>query len=568
MKLAVPISLQLALFSLLAAVILLGAANLDMPWEQDQPAKAAQNHALIASDFHLSDTPNLYRLDKFPLFYLVSSLFQSTAGLGDYKAMNVLAIVCGIIFFPAAVLLSSRFFGANALLAFAALLSCPAIFLTFIYGNEAALALLFLSLSILSSLASNGSLAMALFAGLLAGSAALSRMDYAVFIAVAPLFQLVSTSAPRLKLDARSLRCAVITLVSGFLLFVAFYAILLRSAPAASTFDHKFNLLQTGAYLAYGLGIFLVPAAATGLFVQFKRNWLLGLLLLAVASHALLYTWMFSSTKYVLPLFLVTAIFSAIGLTAIWARHSFAVVVLLIAPWLLSVTPFGVKWGQTGALYFVPTDDGPLPSGAFLSFYRLVNEGFFQQRYLDEEEQVRKTVALLPELGDVTLVGFFNPQTPMLVGAREGDFHLAERFRPNPAQPPESADQRVVMIKTSYLYPRRMSPEVQAWFHEALKSGLVRPLTDEDSPFPDAILISRHGCEVPEAKELIARISHLLAMGNDEQWLERSALLPELSGTAWTKRDGAWTSLKKPTSDAKFYSLKSPMEILVLNPQF
>jgi hypothetical protein len=567
-KTAFNTSLLIAFLSVSTGLLLFSVANLDMPWEQDQPAKAAQNHALIASDFRISDAPNLYRLDKFPLFYLVSSLFQSAAGLGDYKAMNVLAIVCGIIFFPAAVLLSSRFFGANALLAFAALLSCPAIFLTFIYGNEAALALLFLSLSILSSLASNGSLAMALVAGLLAGSAALSRMDYAVFIAVAPLFQLVSTSAPRLKLDNRSLRCAAITLVSGFLLFASFYTLLLGAAPLAANFDYKFNLLQTGAYLAYGLGIFLVPAAATGLFVQFKRNWLLGLLLLAVASHALLYTWMFSSTKYVLPLFLVTAIFSAIGLTAIRARYPIAAIVLLAAPWLFSITPFGVKWGEAGALYFVPTDDGPLPSGAFLSFYRLVNGGFFQQRYLDEEEQVRKTVALLPELGDVTVVGFFNPQTPMLVGAREGDFHLAERFPPNPSQPPESAGQDVVMIKTSYLYPRRMSPEVQAWFREALNSGSVTPLTDEDSPFPDAIMISNAAGPAQGDKGLVSRIFRLLALGKGEQWLERSAMLPVLSGNAWVKRNGVWTAAEKPTSGSKFYSLKSPMDILVLNTQF
>ena len=566
MKLAVPTSLQLVLFSLLTAVILLGAANLDMPWEQDQPAKAAQNHALIAWDFHLSDTPNLYRLDKFPLFYLISSFLQSATELGDYKAMNVLAIACGIIFFPAAALLSSRFFGATALLAFAALLSCPAIFLTFIYGNEAALALLFLSLSILSALASNGSLAMALVAGLLAGSAALSRIDYAVFIVVVPLFQLVSKSAPRLQMNPRSLRCAATTLVTGFLLFAACYGLLLRSAPIAGTFEHKFNLLQTGAYLAYGLGVFLVLPAVAGLIIQFKRNWLLGLLLIAVSSHALLYTWMFSSTKYVLPLFLAAAIFSAIGLTVIWARRPFAVIALLVAPWLLSITPFGVKWGQAGALYFVPTDDGPLPSGAFLSFYRLVGEGFFQQRYIDEEEQIRKVAALLPELGDVAIIGFFNPQTPMLVGAREGDFRLAERFRPNPSQPPEPADQDVVMIKTSYLYPRRMSAEVQAWFRDALNSRSIRPLTNEDSPFPDAIIISRFADAPPGDGRLVSRISHLLALGSGEQWLERSVLLPELAGTTWIKRAGVWAASEKPTSAARFYSLKSPQEILAMNP--
>jgi hypothetical protein len=55
--------------SLIAAAALLASSSLKMPWEQDQPAKAAQIHALIAHGFQLSESPDFYRKNQFALYY-------------------------------------------------------------------------------------------------------------------------------------------------------------------------------------------------------------------------------------------------------------------------------------------------------------------------------------------------------------------------------------------------------------------------------------------------------------------------------------------------------------------
>ncbi len=479
--------------------------------------------------------------------------------------MNVLAVALGALFFPTAAALASRAFGAKPLIAMGVFLSCPAIMITYTYGNEAALALFFLLLAVGVATLSRGSVVLATFAGALTACAALSRLDYVVFIAIIPLFQLVSTSAPRFRLDRTSLTCAAFTLATSVAMFAMFYYLILGSVPSGGSFDHTFSFKQTAAYLTYGLSVFLVPAAAVGCVIQFRRNWLQGLLLLLVAAHAAAYAGMFTSPKYVLPLFLIGCIFAAIGLSAVWQHCRFCAVAMIALPWFVSVTPFGVKTGLPGALYFVPTDDGPLPSGAFAAFYSLANQGFFQQRYIDEERQISRASELMVNLENPVIVGFFNQQTSMLVGARRGDFNFAASFWPNADEPPKAAERPIVMIKTSYLYPRRMSPAVRTWFRDALKNKHVTAMTHDDDPFPDAILITRQVHNNTEAP-LATRISELLALGGDEQWLERARMTPELESTAWIRRGDGWTRSSGYDAGAKFYSLKSPKEILALNP--
>lgn len=535
-----------------------------MPWEQDQPAKAAQLHALIAHDYKLAETPDLYRKNQFALYYYLSAAFKQFSGLRDYVAMNVLAALSGGIFIGAFTALANKVFAVPPFLALAVAISSPAISVSFTYGNEAGFALMFLTLSLFLVLSANRSLVIPVLSGITSTAAALCRLDYSFFIPIVPLFFLITKETPAVLLEKRRLFQASIHLTASIFGIALFYALLIKELPTGGAFDYNFSLKQTGAYLVYGLGLFLAIPAFLGLWAQFQRNWLFSLLWIVVAAHALAYVQMFSSPKYALPLFFVGILFASFGLFEIWKRTKFAALTLLIVPWFVSVTPFGIKLGQTGAFYVIPTDDGPMPSGAFASFYKLCREGFFQQRYVDEEKQIEKAMRLCKSLEKAMVVGFFNQQTPMLIGARKGDFDFARSFWPNPNNLPTDASTNVIMIKTSYLHPRRMSPEMRNWFGKKLDSSSIIPLTAEDDPFPDVIMV-KDGLNPHGDLELSSRIKRLFELGGVEQWLERPFFIEEFKGTSWRKVGESWEIVENFPGALKFYSLKSPAKILQLN---
>ena len=549
--------------SLIAAAALLASSSLKMPWEQDQPAKAAQIHALIAHGFQLSESPDFYRKNQFALYYYIASFFKKTSGLPDYIAMNILAIISGGIFFAIAVTIAKNFLKSPPLLALAVFLSCPTIFISFTYGNEAGIALMFLALSLFFTLSAKRTLIRPMLSGIALLAAALNRLDYAAFIPILPLFFLLSKDRPFIQRDKTRILQATLQFCTASVGFILFYTLIVRDFPQGSRFEYSFSLKQAGAYLVYGLGLFLIIPAFLGVWEQFRRNWIVSLLLLAIAAHAIVYLQMFSSPKYVLPLFFVACLFASIGFTHIWKLTKLGAAALLITPWLVSITPFGLKSGASGALYFIPTDDGPLPSGSYFSFYGFCSNGFFQQRYIDEENQIRKALAIMPSLANPTIVGFFNQQTPMLIGARQGDFKFAQKFWPNPDSPPGVND-TAIMIKTSYLNPRKMSSKVRDWFNSSLKNGSIIPAFQEDNPFPDVILVSNTQFS---DKDLAKRIQFLFDLGGNEQWLERKTLIENFNGTSWKKIDSKWIPLGQSDIGHKFYSLKSPAEILALNPQ-
>jgi hypothetical protein len=193
-----------------------------------------------------------------------------------------------------------------------------------------------------------------------------------------------------------------------------------------------------------------------------------------------------------------------------------------------------------------------------------MHEGFFQQRYLDEETEIKKAMNLLPQFDQPFVAGFFNQQTSILIGARKGDFELSRNFWPNPSKLPPTDETPVIMVKTSYLHPRRMSLEMRNWFEKKLASASVIPLTNEDDPFPDVILIQgkNHPCA---DKELARRIRSLFQIGGVEQWLPRNSFIKEFQGTSWRKVGQGWEFSETQRNATKFYSLKSPVEILRLN---
>ena len=535
-----------------------------MPWEQDQPAKLAQVHALISNEYQLSESPDLYRKNQFPLYYLILSAFTKLYGINDYFVMNILAIVSGGIFYATAVSVCRSFFNLQPAIALAVFLSCPSIFISFTYGNEAGFALMFLALALFLILGAKDTFVHPILAGFALVASALCRLDYVVFIPLFSLFLFVSKDQPCIKLNKTRILQALTLLVFSLFGFVFFYAFFVKQIPSGGSFEYNFNLKQTAAYLVYGLGFFLVLPAFLGLWKQFKRNWFVTIIFLLILSHAIAYAQMFSSPKYILPFFFVSCIFATIGLTTIWKLSKLGALVILLLPWATSITPFGLKWGTPGALYFIPTDDGPLPSGSYFSFYKLIREGFFQQRYLDEETQIKKAMNLLPQFDQPFVAGFFNQQTSIIIGARKGDLEFARTFWPNPNTLPPCDETPAIMIKTSYLHPRRMSLEMRNWFEKKLVSGSIIPLTDEDDPFPDVILIQ--GKNHPYADmELARRIRSLFEIGGVEQWLQRNSYIKEFQGTSWRKVGEFWELSENQQNATKFYSLKSPVEILRLN---
>lgn len=566
--------MRLGLRWVLALALLLSIARLDSYYEQDEMAKAAQVMALARENslLRLHDLPDYYRRDMFSSFYLVATLFYKITGLSAVQAINLLSVLCGACFLALAPGLFARVIGASEWLIFAVLVSVPGLMVTFCYGNEVPVALL--SILLAACVLRWNSRVFCVVAAAFFCIATYARTDY-VFLF--PALALLALVYERGKLQVRPSLIRVGVLSSAAFVFgVLFFFFVIKKVPDPEFWEHRSDLRLVGAFVVYGMGALNFACALLGFALCLAaRRWkllLAGVLLLQTAPYLNHMT----SPKYILPSLVAGTVFSVVGFQWIARRSRVLCGLLLLSPWLVAASPFGIFVSPKSALWYLPSDAGPLPTGGFLWFYARVKSGFHQRRYDMEIEQIDKAMPVVdsaPQGADI--VGTFQPGSLRIWSTQHGRWEIPPkfaRFLDNDLLP-ASMSHRKLVIKSTFLYEFKNLAPVKAALASFYAQNRVAKVTHEDDPFPDVIEV---GPLVPADHDvdLTRRICFVNQRSGGEQWLRRDTFIPEYGGLAWLRadqfrrnpvsyplpvyNDAEWVCFAQNVPGAIFYSLRFP----------
>lgn len=536
-------------------------------------AKTAQIMSLAHNSNwrHYLTTADYYSKDLFSAYYLAAMFFQKVTHLPPLEAINLFSVGCGIIFLTVTPAFLCRKFGLPPWLAWVALVGTPILVITFTYGNEAAPAIALTALAAFAlTFESTGArvLAAAFYV-----AAAYCRSDY-LFLWPALSFLTLVRRDDRIDWR-RSLRNVFPFAIASVVLGVAYLTFVLRKWPAPEYFPYRTNLKVFLAFWFYAPNPLHWVFAVVGLALCLARRRFEYLLLLPVFVQFLPYATHFTSPKYIVPSVVVITIFAVAGMVPLARRAPLVLIAILAVPWLVSITPYGVRGPARAAFWYVPTDDGPLPSGGYLPFYVQVNQGLYQQRYDQELREIGEAMPRVLTSPGADLAGFFNQQTLWLWSARNGRWNIPLYDVPFwVASLGDGGDHRPkLMIRTSYLYTLRQSAELQAQLASSCNEGRVKTVAGGDEPLPDVI---ECGPLVPAGTdvELGRRITFMNAYSHGNAMLLRDQFLPDFAGVSWIPReqftqttpplgkplyeDSKWICLGIDPGRAIYYSLRFP----------
>jgi hypothetical protein len=276
----------------------------------------------------------------------------------------------------------------------------------------------------------------------------------------------------------------------------------------------------------------------------------------------------------------VVAVFSAVGMQMILRHTPMLLPVVVLAPWFVAVTPFGVFGPARSVFWYVPSDDGPVPTGGYLAFYSKVHQGFYQRRYDQEHEQIVKAMPILArEPQGADLIGYLNHQSFRLWAVENQRWDWSFGKMPFPFWDPDLIDDEAhrakFMIKTSYLYPFKQIPAARASIDHFYQEGRVKApsVAGPQDPFPDLIQIGRF---VPPGSDtnLARRILFINDYDGGNQSLRRDSFLRDFKGVSWITHadflnrgtqlpkpvyvDDEWVCFSEPVAGAIYYSLRFP----------
>jgi hypothetical protein len=525
------------------AVILLGSlaifastVNLDSPWESDQSAKAAQIMEIAdANDYLLSDSlTRCYFLKLLSLYYSVSALVYEVVGGPIFRFMNMSSLAAGAIAVLSAAYAIRNAFGIHPLWSAAVLLSMPLVVITSTYGNEAIWAVAMLAISLLLSTcrkpwlfySSGAAMACAMFC----------RADMALAIpfwfAWAALF---GPSDAHVSPVRRIFWLANVLGATAVLL----WGLLVHEIPEPPlSFDWRKNYLLMAAFLSYPFNPSIVLAAAVGWLLMWKLNFRYALVHLLLLAPLLFYFGNLSSPKYVILFTLFYGIPAALLLhRGNWAVRTCGMAAILLW-WAIGASNFGIFGPSEAALWYVPTADGPIPTGGYVKFYQRAREGFYQAKQEERLELTTRLAAATHAIApDVRLLGQFDEiSLPYVRGRRRQQGQEIEPLIPSPVK---DGDNKFVMVRTGYIGLARSAPK---WFDSIrgyLERGQVRAVfADELEPFPDVIEI---GEQVPEDTNpmLGRRIAFLQDFYQGHVAFELPEFIPAYASTCWIESSGA-----------------------------
>ena len=523
---------------LMASLAVFGyALNWSSPWESDQSAKAAQIIEIAdANDYLLSDSlTRCYSLKLLTLYYAISALVYKAVGGPIFTFMNLSSVVAGTMTVLSAAYAVRNAFGIHPLWSALVLLSMPLVVISSTYGNEAIWAFAFFTLSLwlLTSPTPwfhyTGGVAMA--------CAIFCRADMVLaapfWIAWATLFGPAATSR---KAIVR--RLAVLGVVSAATAAVL-WLLLVREIPQSPlTFEWKTNYLLIAAFLSYPFNPSVVVMAAVGWLMMWKLNRRYAPAHLLLLTTLLFYFGMLASPKYILLCVLFYGIPAALLLQrSNWPVRAAALAAILFW-WVIGVSVFGGFGPARAALWYVPSVDGPIPSGGYVAFYARARNGFYQAKQEENIVLTSKLAEAAQQVApDVRLVGQYSVISTAYV-------RCVRRQQGNeidPLTPPlaEEGDTRFVMVRTGYFGLGRSAPEWLGKIRAYLEIGQVRPVfANDEQPFPEVIEV---GEQVPAGANpsLGRRIAFLQDFYQGHMVFLLPEFVPAYAATSWLPSDDA-----------------------------
>jgi hypothetical protein len=507
------------------------AVNLDSPWESDQPAKAAQILEIAAgNDYLLSDKlVRCYNLKLLPLYYCVSGLVYEAVGGPIFRFMNLSSVAGGVLFVLSAVYAVRNALGVHPLWSALVLLSMPILVISSSYGNESIWALAFYAAALW--LVTCGAAWLHYAAGAAMACSIFCRMDMVLAVPFLIAWAAIFTPPERVGVPfmRRMTIHAIVLTASVALLWILLVRMIPRQMMA---FEWKTNPLLMVAFLSYPFNPSIVLAAVAGWLVLCKLN------IRYAAAHFLLLTTLgfyfsnLSSPKYIVLCVLFYGIPAALLLQRSRWPIRVGIVAAILFWWLIGVSNFGVFRPARAALWYVPSVDGPIPSGGYIAFYQRAREGFYQAK---QHEHIVLTSQLAEAANviapDVRLVGQYATNSVAYVRYfRRQSGHSIDPLVPPSAKP---GDTKLVLVRTGYIGLARGAPDWLDTVRGYLGAGQVRSVFSSDKqPLPDVIEV---GEQVPPGtnNELGQRIAFVQDYYQGHMVFELPEFVAAYAATSW-----------------------------------
>ena len=563
---------KIIFWALLTGVALFLVVNLSLPYEQDQGSKLAVIYKLQANGWSSIVQPPLhYNEGRQPLYYLLSYLLFPVLGGHPYGAMNMVSVIMGMFFMGAMAYALRKTFEVPHWVTWLVFISTPMFVLTFTFSNEVAVAMGFLAMA-LAFHVSPWHFGYVL-SGIFFGLALWAFLPIAVLgpVLLGWVF-LYPEDLPRKERIFRVLKVSAVFLVTAAI----FWVIFIRTMPPAIVpVDNPVPFKYTAALLLYTScpSVLLISVlTVVGYFpLRLRKAFFL---LLALLPMFVFYGGTVSH-KHLFMCFLAFVVPAAIAVahSSLWLRGA---LLGSIGIWyLLSVSPFGVYGPVRGADIFLPTNDGPCPTGAYLGFYGNAKRGIYQEQYKDEIYGVERGVdAVIASGFGARLGGNFNRHFvyPYLYQLGKPEWQTRLQMGSIAGGPKEG---RILVIRRSYLRSNYLSAEDNDQMDDWLESGKVRTVQIGDSAiFPAVIDMGNNVLEDTES-ELGQRILFARAYGNLSGMIETRLDSAAFSPLFWVPADqtkgipvspaysdSQFSAYTKPVPGASIWRLRLPAVLL------
>ena len=556
--------LSLLVVGLLSGIFLLLVFNRDLPYEQDQVGKAAQ--IILLNDESNQWKPlaseNIYRNFELSNYYLITAnIYQFLAG-NIFSVMNGLSLFFGLLFFVATAKLMARVANVSHLLTFFIFISMPIITITFIYGNEVAIALaLFVLSMLLTQISIRGGEYLAL---LILCLATFTRIDVILLLPFWFAWTLYY-SAPK-----GSIRGKIKKLIKQLLLFALFcltyWIFFLRVLPLSGySFAYNTNYKLLLGYMTYPFNFGIVFWGGLALLRMLYKNWKEALIYLLLLLPFFFYLPNLSTPKYIISFSILFAFPLLLQWNQVKQNIRSLILITIGIWWIVSITPFGVFTLQEGAYWFLPTADGPMPTGAYFNFYKNVRDGSYQERYVAEFDGVEEIFDYFEEKNSsLPILGYLNLQfyDYELINRQLWDRQTNGQMYPWARFNFISENHNLyVMVDRSYLNLGTLQPQAQKQVRDWLALGKVQQVSSSNDLLPRLILIGED-IEAENETDLGKRILFMNDYFNNQRALPSSAFVSAYRSLCWLPNDADGVKVDQEIlyQDERYYAVNQNSE--------
>lgn len=483
------------LVMIITTLILAFTVNTRVPYEQDQPSKAAQILVIASSNhfLNMSTVQNLYDPTFFSFYFILSSLFYKVFGGDIIRFMNIQAVFCGVITAGILYQILKKKYKVNPFISLLVLVSMPNFVISFTYGNEINYALLFFSLSLLFIIVEFRY--KYLLASLFFTLSVFSRPEFLLLFPFWLGWLLVNEKNTNLG----KFRLSIRVILYLFIFATTYWLVFLRvnPIPLMINFFHPSKLTETNSnwklvlsYLSYPFNLSIVLLGAGGLIWFFRNKRAEFFVLITLLIPVLYKITILVSPKYVISLILFFGITASVLLSMMKPNIRFLSIIGILFWWVFSLSPYAFAGPGTGEYYVVPTADGNYPTGSYLTFYSSIKEGFYQAKYKANMESA--LIAANKVLNSPEKIYVLNQgnESFFALAVAELDIARLDEWKSFCLKIPNKTDKGAIflMLNRDYLFENRIPKALKDDFSKWIKNGQVLSL-EPGTVFPKVIQI-------------------------------------------------------------------------------